>query len=144
MKRDSGQNRRFGFSLVVVLIILGAVVLGGSLVWQRENPELINLKTFEKIVPTQVKEALPSPTPKPAWENSTCGNGICEPCEDKSECCNYPCRIDPKSGNEFCPPPTCLGNCPEDCHDAQTGSCSSGKVWVCEGGECGCQTSSAD
>ena len=46
------------------------------------------------------------------WENSVCGNGICEQCEDMNSCCNYPCN---ESG--ACPPPTCLGWCSQDCTD---------------------------
>lgn len=43
------------------------------------------------------------------WENSVCGNGICEICESSEECCNYPCS------GQACPPPSCEGHCPEDC-----------------------------
>lgn len=41
-----------------------------------------------------------------------CGNGVCEQCE--STCCNAPCQQD-QNGTESCPPPTCLGWCPQDC-----------------------------
>ena len=48
---------------------------------------------------------------KNPWDGSVCGNGVCEACEN--ECCNYPCK-ETKQG-EVCPPPTCLGYCPQDC-----------------------------
>ena len=70
------------------------------------------------LSPTPATKISPFPTPqtKMPWENSVCGNGICEPCESRSECCNYPCITDAK-GSLMCPPPTCLGHCSQDCQD---------------------------
>ena len=69
------------------------------------------------LSPTPATKTSPFPTPqtKMPWEDSICGNGICEPCESRNECCNYPCKPDGS-----CPPPTCLGHCPQDCQTIPT------------------------
>ena len=69
------------------------------------------------------------------WDKSVCGNKICEPCEN--ECCNYPCSTD-NNGQEYCPPPVCLGRCPQDCRPGQEIECEEGYIEVCEGGLCDC------
>jgi len=104
--------------IVVVLVLTAGGVVGLPAVrqvWEKRiikgvlptpTPisEPIQIPTFSQLKPTQGKWP---------WENSVCGNGICDPCENT--CCNYPCVTDPKSGQLMCPPPTCLGYCPQDC-----------------------------
>lgn len=83
---------------------------------------IFTLLVFATPVIEKVKESLPIPKKeeerKMPWEDSVCGNGVCERCESKDECCNYPCTKDPISGSQMCPPPTCLGRCEKDCPTA--------------------------
>jgi len=67
------------------------------------TPTIVQTSTITPIISNQ-----PTVSTYP-WEKSTCGNKLCEQCESNQECCNYPCK------DGVCPPPTCLGNCPQDC-----------------------------
>lgn len=102
-----------GFTLTELLIILAVLLItaaGGLVVWEKKA----RLTVTPKPTPSIGKKLTPIPTlpetetTKIPWEDSVCGNGICEPCEN--ECCNYPCNPDGS-----CPPPTCLGYCLKDC-----------------------------
>lgn len=73
---------------------------------------------YPSTMPTvAIEEETVAPSPrmeKMPWENSTCGNSICEMCESEDACCNYPPTRD-KNGTMIYPPPTCMGSCAIDC-----------------------------
>jgi len=112
------KNCQKGLGLIGVLLIIGAFIItaaGGVVVWkERVAPILIPTPV---VSPTPATKISPFPTSQARmpWEDSVCGNRICEPCENT--CCNYPCVTDTKSGQLMCPPPTCLGYCPQDCQE---------------------------
>lgn len=131
--------------LLVVLVVF-IITVGGVVVWGKK---VVRTPTPTPVVPlTPAIKISPSPTPqtKMPWDDSVCGNGICERCESRNECCNYPCATDPISGNQMCPPPTCLGWCPQDCTNitlsptpitsCQTNADCPPSVGVCIPGNC--------
>lgn len=89
----SKKLRLLGITLLTIIFLLITVSLINKSQQLRQQPVQLQTSQF-------------------AWENSICGNGICEPCEN--ECCNVPCQTD-KRGQEYCPPPSCEGYCPQDC-----------------------------
>lgn len=118
--RVENLKKQKGFTLVELLIVLAILIItiaGGKLIWEKKIlPTPIPTPTISKE-PTLTLIPSEAETTKIPWEDSICGNGICEQCESRSECCNYPCVTDSKTGNQVCPPPTCLGWCPQDCQD---------------------------
>lgn len=110
--------KQSGFTLVELLVVLAVLIItlaGGVVVWEKKVARAPTPTPVVSLTPAIKISPSPIPQTKMPWEDSVCGNGICERCEDRSECCNSPCTIDPISGNQMCPPPTCVGWCSKDC-----------------------------
>jgi len=133
-----------------IILIIAIIVLIGGGVWYylnsksddgciqvityAKNPQTGECEIFPNpcIVPENWEECEPAEVidEKQPWEKSVCGNGICEPCESEEECCNYPCQ------GEMCPPPTCLGWCPQDCENQEVKCGKAGGIWKKFGNGC--------
>ncbi len=101
----------FIIGLLIFISIL-SFAMGSGYEKKQRRYDLKNVPTITSIVPITTTTSNTSPTPYP-WEQSSCGNNVCERCESENECCNYPCV------DGACPPPTCMGLCLEDCRNPQ-------------------------
>lgn len=100
----------FFLSLLFAFLVIGVFVVAYTKQKEVVPQNTVNVTVTKEPSPfltTQPPETLP-------WQNSTCGNGICEKCESSAECCNYPPVKDNK-GTIIYPPPTCIGLCASDC-----------------------------
>jgi len=119
-----------GFTLIEILVAIAVLIItaGGVVVWkEKASPAVTPTPT-----PSIGKKPIPTPpsseteTLKMPWENSVCGNGVCEPCE--GTCCQ-------RCTEEACLN-VCVGYCPKDCGGANRypNPCPPGQAPVYEGG----------